>query len=136
MTEQRSFVLGGDDPKRRADNRTRLIEHLKSLDMDLRWEVTVKKYVRKRTKSQNSLYRMWVDVIARENGDDNDDVHDELLRKFCPIKTVTVFGEEVERRSTTLLDTKEMSEYMDRVQAFAGSFLNITLPLPQDQGRE
>ena len=135
MTEQRTFVLGGPDPKRRATNRQDMIDHIKSLDMDKRHRVEIKPYVRKRTNSQNGLYRKWVDVIAIETGNDNDDVHDVCLKKFCPMKTEKVLGEEIEKRSTTLLDTKEMSDFMTRVQAWAATDWGINLPLPEDQGR-
>lgn len=134
MSNQHVFIIGGPDKRRHATNYAKLKAYYAGLDMDKRHRVEIKPYVRKRTNSQNALYRKWIDIIAIENGDDNDDVHDAFLKKFCPMKTKTVLGEEIEIRSTTLLDTKEMSEYMTRVEAFAGSFLNITLPHPEDQG--
>lgn len=133
MTQQQTFIIGGTDTKRAKEVLAKLREFFSVLDKSKRWRVVIEPYVRKRTKNQNNLYWQWCSLIADETGNDKDDIHEYLLAKFCPSKTV-VGGEEVTRESTRLLNTVEMKAYMDKVLAWAARDMNITLPLPEDEG--
>lgn len=45
-----------------------------------------------------------------------------------------MWGERVERlRSTANLDTKQFSQYLERIQQFASTEMGIILPNPKDQ---
>lgn len=134
MTQQ-TFIVGGQDVPRHQQVHKSLQDAYKALDLTKRHRIVIEPYVRKRTTNQNSLYWSWMTLIAHETGNDKDEVHEFLLAKFCPTKTVMVGDEEVTRESTKLLSTVEMTTYMDRVLAWAATFHNITLPLPEDQGR-
>lgn len=65
---------------------------------------------------QSKLYHKWCDLIARELGwDSGDEIHAEFKKRFNNSK------------STKGFDTKQWSEYMTKVLAFAGEY-NIKLP--------
>lgn len=135
MTLHQTFIIGGDDVDRHNRALSELRAHFRTLDKSRRWRVIIEPYTRKRTTNQNNLYWSWMSLIADETGNDKDDVHEFLLAKFCPTKSITVVEEEVTRESTKLLNTVEMKDYMDKVMAWAATTLNITLPLPEDGGQ-
>lgn len=94
-------------------------------------ELTLRYVKKRRTLDQNALYWQWCSLIANEVGDDKESVHAALGRMFLPCRLSRIDKSPV-AVSTTTLSTKEMSEYMDKIQAWAGQYLNMTLPLPGD----
>ena len=87
----------------------------------------------KRTVSQNSLYWLWLAFIEDETGNESDDLHEKYFGKlFLPKIKKIIFGVEVEVNiSTTELDTKEFSEYMDKIHRHMAE-KGISLPQPHD----
>ncbi len=104
------------------------------------WSVTVEPFKKKRTLSQNGLYWKWlertVDIVARETGNDKDDLHDIFKEKFLTPKIVEFDGQVHRKYSTKNLTTAEMSEYMNRIYAFVTSQLGIILPIPEELHRD
>jgi hypothetical protein len=101
-----------------------------------RFIAEIKLYRKKRSKNQNNLFHMWLQCIADNTGDDIDSLKQYFKRKYLPWKTVPVLGGEdevVQLFHTSDLDTKEMTDFMERVRMqMAG--MAIILPLPEDQG--
>ena len=97
---------------------------------------------KKRSGEQNNYYYGVVvsliqSAITEEWGEPmtKDDVH-ELLKQQCNWieKTSTVTGESVKvARSTANLSTVEFEEYLERCRRFAVEFLNLVIPLPNEQ---
>lgn len=114
--------------------RAHAIALISKLDLSKRWKVTVARHQNKRSLNQNSLYWKWLGIIAQETGHEADELHEYFKAKFLPPVFVELEGEaEAIRRSTTKLNTQDMSDYMDKVNAFAASQLGIILPQPDDQ---
>lgn len=109
---------------------------ISALDLTKEWSVTVEPYKKHRSLSQNNLMWLWNSIIARETGDDVDWVHETLKKKFLPLEERECLGEVVSRRATRTLNTEKMTEYLNRVQAFAASELGILLPVPEDEKNE
>ena len=102
------------------------------LDMTRRWTVIVKLYHAKRTLDQNALFHKWVEECANFNGDSFDDMKDHLKRMFCPVTSRTeVCGVVMEHRRTRDLDVAQMSEFMEKVSAFAHGDLGVRLTVPE-----
>ena len=60
-------------------------------------------------------------------------MHDVLRQMFLPMKEIVVgTRSKMVPVSTTSLTTSEMSDYIDRVAAFAASELGLALPLPEE----
>ena len=118
-------------------DRARLHETVNTLELGKkRFIVEIKVYRKQRSPSQNKLYFMWLHCISEETGNDTNVLHDFFKKKFLPWRSVPVFDDEVlQATSTTLLDTKEFSEYMDKIKEFALKWA-IELPNPGDQGYE
>ena len=103
------------------------------LDLSKPWAVTVEPYKERRSLNQNSLYWQWIGIISRETGNDPDTVHEAFKQKFLIPEEISFMGEKMLYRSTAKLDTRSMSEYMDKVYAFTTSELGILLPVPEDE---
>lgn len=98
------------------------------------YTVKIERVKKRRTTDQNSLYWMWLQCIADETGNTTDDLHEWFKRKLLVPRVVEIGGEKMEiAPSTTTLDTAQMTEYMNNVQAWAASELGITLPNPDDR---
>lgn len=85
----------------------------------------------KRSRSQNNLYWVFLHAIAKETGNDADDIHEYAKRKFLPPRFITINGEEYKIPGTTTgLSKNDFSEYMDKVSAWSG----VPIPNPADAG--
>ena len=116
--------------------RERAVAFINGLDLGKPWQLVVTPFKRNRSLAQNNLYWGWVGIMAQETGNANDDIHEWLKQRFIAPSFVNINGETQEiRRSTTKLNTREMSEYLDKVEMWANSELGILLPRPDDLGR-
>jgi len=99
--------------------------------------VTVKPYVDRRTRAQNNLYWRWLGILARDLSSPvarhtKDDMHDMLRHKYLGYEDVQIGDELVSRLiSTTRLQKQEMSEYMQKVEAWSTD-MGVILPVPAD----
>lgn len=97
------------------------------------YDITIVPHRERRSLPQNSLYWMWVACIADETGADRQQVHDELKAMLLPRDTVRgLFGDVPRPISTAKLDTAQFSAYLDKIEAFAMTDLDIRLPRPTD----
>ena len=110
-----------------------VIRKISGLDLANEWEVLIHKAKSKRSVEQNALYWAWIAVVEAETGNDKDGLHEYFKHKFLINQVLTVFGENIEKQpTTTKLNTKEFSEYMEKIRAFCASELEITLLTPDD----
>lgn len=96
------------------------------------YSITVKKVQEKRSIAQNDLMWMWLTCIENETGTNKDEIYMYYCKKFL-MKTVSV-GQKMERiyMTTSKLNTEQMSDFLNKLQADALSELGIRLPTPQD----
>ena len=97
------------------------------------YSITVKKVQEKRSIAQNDLLWMWLTCIENETGTPKDEVYMYYCKKFL-MRTVTM-GQRAERiyMTTSKLNTEQMSDFLNKLQADAQTELGITLPTPQDR---
>lgn len=108
---------------------------ISALDLSKKWAVTVKKYVKPRSNSQNALFHKWCSVIADEVGDDIESVKHDLKCMFLGTSehVSKITGEITQRpKHTSDLNTAEFADLMNKIEAFANSQLGIALPSPLD----
>lgn len=80
--------------------------------------VVVKQYRRIRSVKQNALYWLYLGALSEWSGHTTEELHQFFKLKFLPRRFITVLNEEVQDEpSTTVLDDKEFSEYLERIQA-------------------
>jgi hypothetical protein len=97
------------------------------------YTITIKKASEKRSISQNDLMWMWLQCISNETGTPKGDIYMYYCKKFL-MKTVTI-GNRMERiyMTSSKLNTLEMTNFLNQIQADAQTELGITLPLPEDR---
>ena len=95
--------------------------------------VTVVITKEKRTLEQNRLYWLWLTCISQNTGNDKDSLHEYFVSKYLQPELIQVFEKMIYKRlSTTTLDTKKFTEYLNKIQLFANTELSIELPNPED----
>jgi hypothetical protein len=103
--------------------------------------ISVNECRKKRSIAQNKLYWLWLTCIADETGNNKDALHEFFKEKYLSVKRYDVAfngvgGNVFARESTTDLDTKGMTLYLDCIQKFALAECDIALPHPDEQGWE
>ncbi len=118
------------------DIRARVLGIIQGLPIDKPYQIEIKPFKRKRSLSQNALFHKWVNILAEHTGYSDFEMKEYLKVQFLSPQFMQVRDRTIVSRHTSKLDTKEMSEFMNKVMAFAVTELNVTLPSPQDLGWE
>jgi hypothetical protein len=88
----------------------------------------------KRSNPQNNLYWSLVKVLSDYIGDTQETIHERLKVEFLGIERKIVRGIElIMPKSTAELNTKEFTEYIDKVYLL-GETLELKMPKPSDYG--
>ena len=98
-----------------------------------RYRVKIERFTEPRTMSQNALMWLWFTCIEQETGTDKQDVHDYYCNRFLRRTSYFRGKEMVITGSTSKLNTVQMTDFLNKVQADAAAELGITLPLPADR---
>lgn len=100
-----------------------------------RYRVSIKVWHDKRSVSQNALLWKWNDEIARQlvkagkGTFTGEQLHEYLKEIYCPAKAITVMGETRYVKSTKLLETGEMTLYLDQLNTWARQRgISLTIP--------
>lgn len=111
-----------------------ITDYLNKLDISQReYKVSIVRKAEKRTLQQNRLYRLWLNCISAESGNDVEDLHEYFKATFLDIHSRIIYGKEIIRvTSTTELNTEQFKAYLDKVQQWASVELGIILPEPED----
>lgn len=127
------FILKGLDDKRR------LVNYLDNLPREPILEVTVKPYKRNRSDCQNRLFHHWMNEVSTRYADQggkqtSPEVWKEFFkREFLGFDVSAIKGKAVSvTRGTSGLNTKEFSEFLEKVDHFCTEELGIVLPRPVD----
>ena len=98
-----------------------------------KYRVKIERYTEPRTLNQNALMWLWFTCIEQETGTDKQDVHDYYCNRYLR-RTAFIKGKEtVIAGSTSKLNTVQMTDFLNKVQADAAAELGIILPLPEDR---
>ena len=82
-----------------------------------------------RTIEQNSLYWVWIDILASELGYQKNEMNQLIKYKFLKKDVVNEKGQKAVRlMSTTTLSKKEFSQLMENIYFWSNDTFNIVLP--------
>lgn len=108
------------------------LQGLKALNLDKPWRMTVKPYVRRRSDIQHRLMWLWLGIIEADTGNTKEDMHLYFKIKFLGTEERSVLGETItEIKSTTVLNIKEFTEYLDKIERFTAETIGIPLSHPE-----
>ena len=103
-----------------ATNRTSLFETLSHLDPTRLWDVEWREKKSKRTIDQNSrLWGVLYKAISEHTGYELDEVHQMMGYQFLRYQKEHKGLVQEFIKSTTKLDTKEMTDYQDSISRWA-----------------
>ena len=114
-------------------DKAKVIDYIGKLPEEKKYLIEIKLKRDRRSIDQNRLYWLWLNCIMDETGNQKDDLHVYFKQRFLGVENRYLFGENIVlEKSTAKLDTKQMTDYLDRVQQFANTELGILLPNPDD----
>lgn len=96
------------------------------------WRFNIVQYRESRSIDQNRLMWKWWQDLEDMSGEPKEIYHEGFKDLFCPEKTVNWFGKPIPRKSTTLLNTKEFSQYLETVHKHLFSTYGIALEFPPE----
>lgn len=94
-------------------------------------EVEIKTRKKNRSVQQNSYY--WgvvLKTISDYTGYETEDLHNHFKYHFLKKKV----GNLDTFKSTTMLDSREFSDYIDKIIRFSSQVLGLAIPSPEDYG--
>ena len=122
---------------RGEEQRAHTCRVIAGLDLKKPWRVTIAPYRKVRSPSQNNLMWAWleevVDHVREHTGEDKDDIHEFFKAKFCPDSSVQIGGSAMIYKTTTKLDTAQMSRYLEDIRSWCFSALGISLSAPPSE---
>jgi hypothetical protein len=100
--------------------------------------IELKEYKPKRTNLQNRYYWSILKAIEDETGNDKDILHEFFKQKYLNFQIIELFDEKLfHTPSTTILDTKQFTDYIEKVRIFALTEVKMQrIPRPEDQDFE
>ena len=107
---------------RTDEDRQRFVRWINLFSLEKPVLLTLENYVKKHSRSQRGLYRIWLGEIASETGNDKDWLHKRFKEKFLTPEEVEVLGEIILVYTTKNLSTVHYSEYMTQVETFVADY--------------
>lgn len=123
--KKREYLIFG------TDDWVNLRNAVGGLDLTKKWRVTIAPYVKNRTTDQNSLLWAWYTEISEHTGHTPEEIHEYCKVSFLTPRPIIIEGKNTKHAlkyyTTTKLTTTEMTDYMDRIRAWAQTELGMTL---------
>lgn len=115
------------------DGLAKAMVFLGGINLKYPWSFELKRYVKSRSLSQNAIYWKWCTIAGQELGYSKDEMDAVFKEKFLAPKIATVGDVEHKMYSTSGMDTKAMTGYLNLIDMFCARDLGIMLPHPEDQ---
>jgi hypothetical protein len=114
------------------EQRAKAAEYVAKLRANPIMIVEVKEYKKNRSTAQNRLLWMWYNIIAKDQGNTPEELHEAMKVRVLGVERKVVAGQElIMPKSSTKLTTAEMTSFLEAIEALARQ-LNIILPRPDD----
>jgi len=110
-------------------------EYVSSLDHKKSWVVEIKRYVKKRSNDQNAyIHAVPFKILVDHTGYTIDEMKEYLCGEFTGWEEYEMFGRRKVRplRTTSQMDTLEMTNFIEWMQWWASTNLNIRIPSPNE----
>ena len=125
------FIIHKQDAIRRENAR----QFIDELDPNKKWKVEISQYRKVRSIEQNSfLHGVPLKILSDHTGYTLDEIREYLAGEFTGWEEYDVFGKKKVRpiKTSSQMSTKEMTEFIEFIQWWASSTLNIRIPDPNE----
>lgn len=106
-----------------------------NINLDGAWKFSLVPWVDSRSVAQNSLLWKWNTIMGGEIGLTSKDAHEYIMREVMTPKIIEVRGKTIKVYSSSVLNVKEMSTYLNDYLKWAGSYMGVILPIPEEMHR-
>jgi hypothetical protein len=129
------FIIHKNDSERREN----CLQFINVLDPNKMWGVEIKLYRKKRSNDQNAyIHAVPLKVIAEHVGETVEEMKEYLCGEFTGWVEYEVMGRKKTRpvKTTSQMDTKEMTDFIEYMQWFGSFKLNLYIPSPNEWNGE
>ena len=127
----KQFIIHKEDAIRREN----CLQFINALDPKRKWRVTIKEYRKKRSNEQNNYYHaVPVPMISNHIGQTIETTKEYLAGEFTGWIDFTIGDRNMSRpvKTSSQMDTKEMTDFIEFIQWWASSTLNMYIPSPNE----
>jgi hypothetical protein len=103
------------------------------------WDVTIKEHKKNRSIKMNSLLWLWINLVKDWHLEHegkfytSDQIKDGFQKLFLDMELVeTPFGSTVKPQGTSTLKVKEFAEFLEKIEMYCVTELELILPRPDD----
>ena len=108
------------------------LDLLSNINLGKPWSFEIKEWENNRSLAQNNLLWKWNTIMAHEIGLTSKDAHEYIMREVMTPKIIEARGKVIEVYSTSILNVKEMSTYLNDYLKWAGADMGVILPIPEE----
>lgn len=105
---------------------------LANINLDKAWKFSLVEWTDSRSLAQNNLLWKWNTIMGHEIGVTSKDAHEYIMREVMTPKVKEIRGKNIKVYSTSALSVKEMSTYLNDYLRWAGSYMGVILPIPEE----
>jgi len=133
------FISRKDDPQAKVirQNARQYIDL--DLDYNKSWVIEIKEYRKKRSLDQNAyIHAVPLKIISDQTGYTMDEIKEYLCGEFMGWQDYEVRGKQMQRplKTTSQMTTLEMTNFIEWMQWFGSSELNLNIPSPNEWSGE
>ena len=125
------FIIHHNDAIRRENAR----QYIDGLDPNRKWRIEIKEYRQRRSLDQNAyIHAVPLKIISEHTGYSMDEIKEYLCGEFTGWNEFEVMGQKMLKpvMTTSRMDTKIMTDFIEWLQWYASSNLNLRIPSPNE----
>lgn len=121
------FIIKKDADKKAVTTYIDRLPNCKEYDI----HIETRKIIR--PDNHSAIYGKWLGIMSAHTGDDINDIHDFLRQKFLGFGVKRIYGEEILKEVLVEdLGERDLTYYLEKVEAYAAVEWGIVLPHPED----
>lgn len=131
----KTFIIHKQDAIRRENCR----QYIDELDPNRKWRIVISEFRKKRSNDQNAfLHGVPLKILCDHTGYSMDDMREYLCGEWSGWEDYEVFGKKKVKPilTTSQMDTKQFTDFLEWIQWWASSTLNIRIPDPNEYEAE
>ena len=117
---------------RDTDGLKRALHFLSNINLEKPWSFELKKYIKNRSVEQNALMWSWHVILGDHLGLTKNKTHHVVMEELLAPIEWEYDGKKYEVFSTKVMNTKQMTDFLNMYHTWASTDHGVILPLPED----